>query len=407
MREKKSMLKSLPVQLILVIFGAYFLSDVFNLETIRFFFTLSCGLKEILMGVLPFIIFSYITAAILSMEQRAPLLIFSILALVTLSNAFTVLLSYGIGIHALPLLTFGGTGLAEIRDSVTPLFSLPVPEILAPDKSMLLGIAVGLIFSFVKAPSVKTLAQNMRHYVTLFLQKAFIPLLPLYVFGFILKMKYEGTFSILVKNSGHIFGLLCLFILAYLSLLYFIASGFRPSRFLELVRNMAPAGITGFSTMSSAATMPVTLAATEKNMGGDEQFSDLVIPTTVNIHLMGDALAIPILALAVLSLSGMPLPTFENYLLFTAYFCLAKFSVAGIPGGGVIVMLPILQKYLHLTPEMAGLVTTIYIVQDPLFTSANVMGNGAFALLVRKITGQGRKQDSAIRDQGPEKQPIS
>ena len=358
------MLKSLPVQLIIAIFAAFLLSDVFNLETLRFFFSISCSLKEILMGVLPFVIFSYITAAILSMEQRAPWLIFSILALVTLSNAFTVLVSYGVGVSR-----------------------LHIPEILAPDQSLLLGIVIGLIFSFIKVPAVTTLAQSMRHYVTVFLQKAFIPLLPLYVFGFILKMDYEDTLMILIKNSGHIFGLVWIFIVVYLALLYFIVSGFRLSRFFELVRNMLPAGITGFSTMSSAATMPVTLAATEKNMGND-QFADLVIPTTVNIHLMGDALAIPILALAVLSLSGLPLPTFENYLLFVVYFCLAKFSVAGIPGGGIIVMLPILQKYLGLTPEMASLLTTIYIIQDPIFTSANVMGNGAFALLVRKVTGR-------------------
>lgn len=382
------MLKSLPVQLIIAILAAYFLNHLFNLEAIRFFFTISCGLKELLMGILPLVIFSYITAAMLSMEQRAPLLILSILVLVTLSNALTVLISYGLGIHLLPLLTLGnGNALSEIRETITPICSLPIPEILPPDQAMLLGIVVGLIFSFIKVPAVTVLAQNMRHYVTVFLQKAFIPLLPLYVFGFILKMEHEGTLSILIKNSGHIFGLLCLIILSYLFLLYLIASGFRPGRCFELIRNMLPAGITGFSTMSSAATMPVTLAATEKNMG-DEQFADLVIPATVNIHLLGDALAIPILALAVLSLSGMPLPTFENYLLFTVYFCLAKFSVAGIPGGGIIVMLPILQKYLHLTPEMASLMTTIYIVQDPLFTSANVMGNGAFALLVRKMTGR-------------------
>ncbi len=395
--EKKIMLKSLPVQLILAIFAAYFLSGIFNLETIRLFFTLSCGLKEILMGMLPFVIFSYITAAILSMEQRAPFLIISILALVTLSNALTVLVSYGIGVNLLPLLTFGGSGLPELQDTVTPLFTLLIPEILAPDRSLLLGVSVGLIFSLIKAPRVTTLAHKMRHYMTVFLQKAFIPLLPVYVFGFILKMEYEGTLSILVKSSGHVFGLLWVIIILYLTLLYFIASGFRLSRFFEVVQNMLPAGITGFSTMSSAATMPVTLAATEKNMG-DEQFADLVIPTTVNIHLIGDALAIPILALAVLSLSGMPLPTFENYLLFTLYFCLAKFSVAGIPGGGIIVMLPILQKYLNLSPEMASLMTTIYIVQDPIFTSANVMGNGAFALVARKITRRGSRNLSERAD---------
>lgn len=385
-----NMLKSLPVQLIIAIISAFFLSSILNVETIRIFYSISCILKELLMGILPIVIFSYITAAILSMEQRAPMLILSIIILVTLSNAFTVLISYGIGINLLPLLTIEGDALSGIKDTVLPLFSLPIPELLSPDKSMLLGIAIGLIFSFYRIPKITALSHDFRHYVTLFLQKAFIPLLPIYVFGFILKMEYEGTLTILVKNSGHIFGLLCILTITYISMLYYIASGFKLSRFFEFIRNMIPAGITGFSTMSSAATMPVTLEATEKNTG-DEEFTDLVIPTTVNIHLLGDALAIPIMALAVLSLSGMPLPTMEDYLLFTLYFCIAKFSVAGIPGGGIIVMLPILQKYLHLTPEMASLMTTIYIVQDPIFTSANVMGNGAFAILVRKITRRGTK----------------
>ncbi|MBX9804744.1 MAG: dicarboxylate/amino acid:cation symporter [Alphaproteobacteria bacterium] len=384
------MIKSLPVQLILAILAAFFLSDIFGLDTIRFFYTLSCILKEILMAVLPLVIFSYITAAILSMEQRAPLLILSILALATLSNAFTVLVSYGIGVNLLPLLTFGGaSSLTEIQESVVPFYFPHIPEMLAPDHSLVLGIVIGIIFSFYKVPAITTLSLQLRHYVTVFLQRAFIPLLPIYVFGFILKMDYEDTLMILAKNSGHIFGLLWLVTVIYILLLYVVASGFKMPRFFEIFKNMIPAGITGFSTMSSAATMPVTLEATEKNTG-DEQFADLVIPTTVNIHLIGDALAIPIMALAVLSLSGLPLPSIENYLLFTFYFCLAKFSVAGIPGGGIFVMLPIMQKYLGLTPEMSTLMTTIYIVQDPIFTGANVMGNGAFALIVRKITRRDR-----------------
>jgi Na+/H+-dicarboxylate symporter len=388
MEEEKTMLKSLPIQLIIAILTAFFLGDSLSLEMTRLFFTLSCGLKEMLMVILPFIIFSYISAAILSLEQRAPLLILGILVLVILSNAFMVLFSCGIGVSLLPLVTVGGPAvLCEVKDAVTPLFSLNFPQILAPDQAMIIGMGVGLFFSFFKVPLVTVFTQSMRDYVTAFLHKTFIPLLPLYVFGFVLKMEHEGTLSILFKNCGQIFGLLCFLLMGYVAFLYLMAAGFRFSRFVELLRTMLPAGVTGFSTMSSAATMPVTLEATEKNMG-DAQFTQLIIPTTVNIHMTGDALAIPILGIAVLMLSGAPLPTFENYLLFTVYFCIAKFSAAGIPGGTIIVMLPILQKYLGLSPEMASLITTIYIIQDPIFTSANVMGNGAFALLARKLFSQ-------------------
>ena len=147
---------------------------------------------------------------------------------------------------------------------------------------------------------------------------------------------------------------------------------------------MLPAGITGFSTMSSAAAMPVTLKATEKNTR-NPQFAHLIVPTTVNIHMMGDALGIPLIGMAVLFFSGGALPSFEGYLSFVLYFCLAKFSAAGIPGGGVIVLLPVLQTHLGLTPEMTSLVATLYILQDPIFTGSNIMGNGAFALLIQKM----------------------
>jgi Na+/H+-dicarboxylate symporter len=388
MEEEKIMLKNLPIQLIVAIFIAFFLGNILSLDVIRLFFTISCGLKEALMAILPFVIFSYIATAILSLEQRAPLLILGILSLVILSNAFMVLISCGIGVSLLPLITVGGsTVLCGIKHTVTPLLPINFPQILAPDQAMLIGMGFGLFFSFIKVPVVTAFTQSLRNCVTIFLHRAFIPLLPLYVFGFVLKMEYDGTLSILMRNCGQIFGLLCLLLMSYITFLYLLAGGFRLPRSLELIRTMLPAGITGFSTMSSAATMPVTLEATEKNMG-DAQFTQLIIPTTVNIHMIGDALAIPILGIAVLMLSGAPLPTFENYLWFTVYFCIAKFSAAGIPGGTIIVMLPILQKYLGLSPEMASLITTIYIIQDPIFTSANVMGNGAFALLVRKLFPQ-------------------
>ena len=101
--------------------------------------------------------------------------------------------------------------------------------------------------------------------------------------------------------------------------------------------------------------------------------------------MMGDALGIPLIGMGVLFFSGGALPTFEAYLSFVLYFCIAQFSTAGIPGGGVIVLLPVLQTYLNLTPEMTSLAATLYILQDPIFTGSNIMGNGAFSLLIQKM----------------------
>ena len=85
---------------------------------------------------------------------------------------------------------------------------------------------------------------------------------------------------------------------------------------------------------------------------------------------------------------GVDEPGILGCLIFAAYFVLAKFSVAAVPGGGILVMLPILEKYLGFNSEMLSLITALYILFDPVITCANVLGNGAFALgMERVLTG--------------------
>ena len=81
----------------------------------------------------------------------------------------------------------------------------------------------------------------------------------------------------------------------------------------------------------------------------------------------------------------MPEPSLVNYLIFTFYFVLAKFSVAAVPGGGIIVMLPILESYMGFDTEMMALITALYILFDPVITCANVFGNGVFAKMIDNI----------------------
>jgi Na+/H+-dicarboxylate symporter len=111
----------------------------------------------------------------------------------------------------------------------------------------------------------------------------------------------------------------------------------------------------------------------------------------VNVHLIGDCFAIPIFAFAVLKNFGMADPSFLTYLVFAGYFVMAKFSVAAIPGGGIIVMLPILESTLGFNAEMMSLITALYILFDPVITSANVFGNGGFASLMGKIYAKYKK----------------
>ena len=169
------------------------------------------------------------------------------------------------------------------------------------------------------------------------------------------------------------------------------------SRFLNALKNMMPSMVAGFSTMSSAAAMPLTMMGVEKNVKNAPLVRS-IIPATVNIHLIGDCFAIPIFAYAILKNFELPEPSFLTYLLFTFYFVLAKFSVAAIPGGGIIVMLPLLENYLGFNAEMMSLITALYILFDPVITSANVLGNGGFAIIMDQFVIKSEKLAHAKKD---------
>ena len=88
----------------------------------------------------------------------------------------------------------------------------------------------------------------------------------------------------LFRNYAFVFIAIILIQLFYVAFLYGVSSIFNIRKWWQYINNMLPAGITGFTTMSSAAALPISLLATEKNTGS-KQMPRLVIPVTVNIHL--------------------------------------------------------------------------------------------------------------------------
>ena len=171
---------------------------------------------------------------------------------------------------------------------------------------------------------------------------------------------------------------------SYILFVYFWLGRFDFKKFAESIKNMFPAAISGFTTMSSAASMPLTLIGVENNVDNKDLVRS-VVPATVNIHLVGDCFAIPIFAYAVLKSFGIAEPSLISYLIFSIYFVIAKFSVAAIPGGGILVMLPILEAHLGFNTEMLSLITALYVLFDPVITCANVFGNGAFAKIIDRL----------------------
>ena len=183
-------------------------------------------------------------------------------------------------------------------------------------------------------------------------------------------------------------------LVSYLVLMYGFASNFHLKKWVASIRNMLPAALAGFSSMSSAAAMPLTILASEQNCN-NKNLARGVVPITTNIHLVGDCFGIPIMALAIILSFGGTLPSFADYMIFASFFVMAKFAVAAVPGGGILVMLPVLEQHLGFSGEMLSLITMLYMMFDPVLTGSNVMGNGGFAMVISRIVS-GKKTKAGV-----------
>jgi len=73
------------------------------------------------------------------------------------------------------------------------------------------------------------------------------------------------------------------------------------------------------------------------------------------------------------------------YTKFIIYFCMVMLATSGVPGGGIIVVIPLLKSILGFTPEMISIITALYLLQDCFGTAGNVTGDGALMIIINKI----------------------
>lgn len=398
-----------------------------------FFYSISSSIKDLLVFALPVVIFSYLASSILSYEASASKLVGGIFLGMIGSIFVALLYSYGAGqaflahlMHAGSASAGSATSLAlppEESSSVQALWSLHLP-CLATEKAMVFSLVFAFWMNFLQSSWVTRLRNSHYHkaegqglphsalkglfslgiFATvdqlsaiktgLFklksacekaLMKLFVPVIPLYIFGYIIKLSKESASQTFFKEFSSVFLFNFLCIILFVVLAFMVAAKFHVKEGWTALKTMAPATVTGFSTMSSVATMPVTIQATEKNLGEGSQFAKLVIPTTVNIHAIGDVINVSLSGLALLLMAGQGMPSLGAYLSFAVYTCLAQFSCVSVPGGGIIVMTGILQNHLGLSGESVMLLTSIYFLLEPFLTACNVTYNGAFTLILRRL----------------------
>lgn len=371
--------------ILLGVIGLIALSNPFiPVDVQSVFYALGLSIKSVIMFLLPLVIFGLLFKTAAQLAKSATKIILFLLVAICLSNFLSTMISYSVG-AAMDHLNLSVV-LPEESSGLEPAWNFSLPKWISNATAMFAGLVLGVGVSLFKWKGAEKLSSFLERGVNRILH-GFILAMPLFIAGFAMKLISDGVIVKIVKDYALIFALIAASVFGYIALIYWAANNFRFRAFLSSVKNMLPAAVTGFGAMSSAAAMPLTLVGAQKNSRHPE-IARAVIPATVNIHLIGDCFAIPLFALAVMKNYGVAYPELWAYLTFAFYFVMAKFSVAAIPGGGIIVMLPILESCLGFNAEMMSLITALYILFDPVITCANVFGNGGFSMVFSKAFGR-------------------
>ena len=150
-----------------------------------------------------------------------------------------------------------------------------------------------------------------------------------------------------------------------------------PGKFFEGMRN---AQAIGFSTSSSAATLPVTFDCVENNLKINKEISGFVLPLGATINMDGTALYQGVAAIFIAQVYGIDLGI-AGQLTIVITTVLASIGTAPVPGVGIIMLVLILQS-VNIPAEGIALILGVDRILDMLRTVTNVTGDAAVTVAV-------------------------
>ena len=385
-------------KVIIVIVAGIVASLFFPMWGVRVFVTISSIFSGFLSFIIPLIILGLVAPGIADLGKGAGKLL-AITALIAYGSTILAgLFSYFTTRWSLPLLLSAeeltsGSNLSFV-ETVAAYFNVDMPPLMSVTTALILAFVIGLGVAAIDGDKTKALLQEFREIIILIIEKAIIPLLPLYIFGIFIKIGAEGQVALVLGLFFKV--ILVIFVMHVLWLLFqFITAGAITNKnpFRALL-TMMPAYMTALGTQSSAATIPVTLMQAKKN-GVDEDVADFVIPLCATIHLSGSMLKIVSCAFAIMFMTGMD-AGFDMFIGFIMMLGITMIAAPGVPGGAIMAAVALLQSMLGFDETLIGLMIALYITMDSFGTACNVTGDGAIAMVMNKINRRLKRKKEVV-----------
>ena len=167
---------------------------------------------------------------------------------------------------------------------------------------------------------------------------------------------------------------------------------------VALFRGIREAYMIAFTTRSSAATLPVTIANTTEKLGVSPKVANFSLPLGATINMDGTALYEGVAVIFLIQIYGglddvtITMTAMTTFLIFITAV-LASVGAAAVPDAGLVTMV-LVASAVHLPIYYIPLIFAVDAFLDMFRTSTNVLGDAVGALVVNRLE-KGRLERSA------------
>lgn len=294
------------------------------------------------------------------------------------------------------------------------IFLRMIPEnifVAAVEMEMLGLIFFSLLFGYF----MMQIAEPMRSTMQNFWQGVYE--VSLLITKFVMKFAPYGVFGLvaasIAKTGFDQFGnLVWFFVTVTLALgLQFFGTFWLMLRFAGKVKNpwlhykaMFPALLTAFSTSSSAASLPISIANTSERVGVSSKITSLVLPLGSMVNMSGTALYECAAVLFIAQLYGVDLSLQQQFLVVLLAL-VTSIGVAGIPSAS-LVAISIILIAVGLPIEAIGLLMVFDRILDMMRTAVNVFSDSVGAVIIASSEGETGFYQGLEQEQIQPEEPV-
>ncbi|WP_298068452.1 dicarboxylate/amino acid:cation symporter [uncultured Mailhella sp.] len=385
----------LIIKLLIALAAGALLGRVAGVPVMDAVVSVKYALGQIIFFVVPLVIIGFIAPAIIRLGRNASKMLFVAVALAYLSSIGAASFSAISGYIIIPHLSVP----TQIQDLVAlpkPSFVLDIPPLMTVMSALVTALLLGIAAAWTRAETISRVLTELEGIMTAVVTRIVIPLLPFFVGATFCELSYEGRLTVQLPIFLKIIGLVIIGHYIWLAVLYALGgavSGRNPGKVL---RYYLPAYLTAVGTMSSAATLPVSLSCARRSPVLSRTITEFMIPLGATVHLCGSVLTETFFIMTISLMLYGSLPSVGLMALFIVLFGVFAVGAPGVPGGTVMASLGLVISVLHFDPAGVALLLAIFALQDSFGTACNVTGDGALALMLEGLFNREQQLDSTF-----------